>query len=157
MLAPVSRTVTVLGAQVRPVRFDPAATLAKLEEEVRTATAAFGAADLLLFPELYLTGDDPFAPGMPTGFERAVAEPIPGPTTNRVSEIAARAGRWLCAGSIFEAGPDDEVYNTAIVFDASGRLAATYRKLFPWHPFEATTPGDRPPPVIEVPGVGGSA
>ena len=154
MLRGVSRTLTVLSAQVAPVRFDPAATLDKFEDEVQLARKAFRTAELLLFPELYLTGDDPFAPGAPPDFERETAQPIPGPLTERVGKIAARAKRWICAGSVFELGEGGAVHNTALVFDPDGHLVATYRKLFPWQPFETSTPGDALPPVFEVPGVG---
>ncbi|MEX2203142.1 MAG: carbon-nitrogen hydrolase family protein [Actinomycetota bacterium] len=150
----MSRILTVLGAQVRPVAFDPDATLDKFEDEVQVARKAFGEADLLLFPELYLTGDDPFSPQARSGFEGEVAEKIPGPLTERVGKIAARARRWICAGSIFERGSKGSVHNTAIVFDAEGHLVATYRKLFPWQPFETSTPGTRQAPVFEIPGTG---
>lgn len=150
----VSRILTVLGAQVRPVPFDPQATLDKFEDEVQVARKAFGGADLFLFPELYLTGDDPFAGQGHPGFERETAQKIPGPLTERVGKIAARARRWICAGSIFELGQRGDVHNTAIVFDPEGRLVATYRKLFPWQPFETSTPGTSPPPVFEIPGAG---
>jgi formamidase len=149
----MSRILTVLGAQVRPVPFDAAATLDKFEDEVQMVRRSFSHADLLLFPELYLTGDDPFAPGMPPDFMARTAEPIPGPCTERVGKIAARAKRWIAAGSIFERD-GDAIYNTAIVFDPEGTLVATYRKLFPWQPFEGTTPGSEPAPVFEVPGIG---
>lgn len=80
----MSRILTVLGALVCPVPFDPQATLDKFEDEVQLARKAFGAADLLLSPELYLTGDDPFAGQARAGFEREVAED---------SGSAHRAGR----------------------------------------------------------------
>jgi formamidase len=153
LAAGMSRILTVLGAQVRPVPFDPAATLDKFEEEVHMVRRSFANADLLLFPELYLTGDDPFAPGMPADFMAQSAEPIPGPCTERVGKIAARAKRWIAAGSVFERD-GDEIYNTAIVFDPEGTLVAAYRKLFPWQPFEGSTPGSEPAPVFEVPGIG---
>jgi formamidase len=153
LAAGMSRILTVLGAQVRPVPFDPAATLDKFEDEVQMIRRSFANADLLMFPELYLTGDDPFAPGMPADFMAQTAEPIPGPLTERVGKIAARAKRWIAAGSVFERD-GDEIYNTAIVVDPEGTLVTTYRKLFPWQPFEGTTPGFEPAPVFEIPGIG---
>jgi formamidase len=153
LAAGMSRILTILGAQVRPVPFDPAATLDKFEDEVNLVRRSFANADLLLFPELYLTGDDPFTPGMPADFMSQTAEPIPGPRTERIGKVAARAKRWIAAGSVFERD-GDEIYNTAIVFDPEGTLVAAYRKLFPWQPFEGTTPGSDPAPVFEVPGIG---
>ena len=150
----MSRSLTVLAAQVRPVTGDPAATLDKFEDEVQMARTVFRDAQLLCFPELYLTGDDPFARGAPPDLEREVAQPIPGPLTDRVGKIAARAKRWISAGSMFETGEDGAIHNTALVFDPTGELVARYRKLFPWRPFETSTPGDAPAPVFEIPGIG---
>jgi len=150
----MTRLLTILAAQVRPVPYDPAATLEKLEREVRTARASFPSADLFLFPELYLTGDDPFAPGGWPGFVAEVAQTVPGPLTERLARIAAGAERWLCPGSVFERGADGAIHNTALVFDPAGELVATYRKLFPWQPFETAVPGARPAPTFQVPDVG---
>lgn len=134
--------------------FDPEATFAKFEREVRVARTAFKGTNMLLFPELYLTGDDPFAPGEHAGYMEKIAEPVPGPLTERIGSVAARARKWICAGSIFERGRAGRIYNTALVFDPKGTLVVAYRKLFPWAPFETTTPGDRPAPVFDVPSVG---
>jgi len=150
----MARLLTALAAQVRPVRYDPAATFAKFEDEVNLARSAFSPAEIVVFPELYLTGDDPFAPSAPAAFEDSVAEPIPGPLTERIGKVAARARRWICAGSVFERGEGGAIHNTALVFSPDGELVARYRKLFPWRPFETSTPGDAPAPVFEVPGVG---
>lgn len=148
----MSRTLTIAGAQVRPVPFDPAATLDKFEEEVHTIRRSFPVAKLLLFPELYLTGEDPFAPGAREGFVEEVAEEIPGPLSERVGKVAARAKRWVAAGSIVERD-GERLHNTAIVFDADGRMVARYRKLFPWAPFDDEAPGDELC-VFDVPGAG---
>jgi formamidase len=48
----------------------------------------------------------------------------------------------------------DRVYNTALVFAPSGRLAVRYRKVFPWRPFETVNRGTDAPPVFRIPGVG---
>ncbi len=137
----MSTTLTIAGAQVRPVPFDPAATLDKFEDEVRTIRSSYPAAELLLFPELYLTGEDPFTASAREGFVDEVAEEIPGPLTDRVGKIAANASRWIAAGSIVERA-DGRLHNTAIVFDPDGVMVARYRKLFPWAPFDDETPGD---------------
>ncbi|MGH2683714.1 MAG: carbon-nitrogen hydrolase family protein [Actinomycetota bacterium] len=148
----MSRTLTVFAAQVRSVAFDPAATLEKFEEEVWTATRDFPEVNVLLFPELYLTGDDPFARVDAAELVEKTAEAIPGPITDRVGKIAARAERWIVAGSILERS-EDGLHNTAIVFSPQGELVARHRKVFPWRPWEQAVPGDGPT-VFEVPGVG---
>jgi formamidase len=149
----VSRLLTVVGAQVRPVPFDPGATLEKFEREVRMIRAAFPAAALYVFPELYLTGEHPFSPETPPGFESSVAQPIPGPLTRAVGTIAKRVERWIVAGSIVER-EGDRLYNTLVAFSPAGRLVARYRKMFTWRPFETFAHGTEPPPVLRIPGVG---
>jgi formamidase len=147
-----SRLLTVLAAQVRPVSFDPGATLSKFEDEVRTIARSFPETNLVVFPELYLTGEDPFAPMEPSGYADGVSEEIPGPLTERVGKVAARARRWIVAGSILERA-HGKIYNTAIVFSPEGELAVRHRKLMPWAPFEKTAAGDHMS-VFEIPGVG---
>jgi formamidase len=147
----MSRILTVVAAQVRPVAFDPAATLEKFEEEVRMLRRAFSDADLYIFPELYLTGEHPFT-RVPSGYDEN-PQPIPGPLTRAVGRIAKRAARWIVAGSIVEQDGEDR-YNTAIVFAPSGRLVARYRKVFTWRPFERYTLGTEAPPVFSIPHVG---
>lgn len=147
----MSRILTVVAAQVRPVPFDPAATLQKFEEEVRTLRGAFPDADLYIFPELYLTGEHPFV-RPPAGYDEN-AQPIPGPLTRAIGRIAKRAGRWIVAGSIVERD-GDALYNTAVVFSPSGRLTARYRKVFTWRPFEPYAAGTEAPPVFSIPNVG---
>jgi formamidase len=149
----VSRILTVLSAQVAPVAWDPPATLDRFEEHVRAARRAFPEVDLMIFPELYLTAVDAFTDGGAADWERRVAEEIPGPLTDRVGKIAAKAKRWIVAGSINERR-GDAVHNSAIVFSPDGELAAVYRKLFPWRPYETVDPGSDPAPVFEIPGRG---
>jgi predicted amidohydrolase len=149
----MTRPLGVLAFQLRPVAYDPVATLDRFEGYVQLARTELPDLDLYLFPELYLTGEDPFTLDGPRGFMNDVAEEIPGPLTDRVAAIAAKAGRWIQAGSLFERA-GDEIYNTAIVFSPTGEMVQTYRKLFPWRPFETCAPGDAPPPVFDIPGVG---
>lgn len=145
-------TLTVLAAQARPVPWDAEATLAGLERSVRLWRRTFPHVDLYLFPELFLSGEDPWTPGPPDHAQR-VAEPVPGPLTERLGRLARSVGRWLCPGSIVERA-GRKLHNTALVFDPAGRLVARYRKVFPWKPYEELDRGTEPPPVFEIPGVG---
>ena len=147
----MSRLLTVVAAQVRPVPFDPGATLEKFAREVGTIRRVLPDADLYVFPELYLTGEHPFVP-WPKGFDEN-PQPIPGPLTRAVGRIAKRAARWIVAGSIVERDGND-LYNTAIAFAPSGRLVARYRKVFTWRPFEHYALGTQAPPVFSIPNVG---
>jgi predicted amidohydrolase len=59
----------------------------------------------------------------------AGAEPIPGPTSTFLAELARNAGLTLVGGTFCEATPaGDKAYNTCLIFDAGGRQLARYRK-----------------------------
>jgi N-carbamoylputrescine amidase len=57
-----------------------------------------------------------------------LAEPIPGPSTEALSKLAAARG-IVIIGSLFERRAPGLYHNTAVVIDASGRLAGIYRKM----------------------------
>jgi N-carbamoylputrescine amidase len=57
-----------------------------------------------------------------------LAEPIPGPSTTRLSQAARQQGVVLIA-SLFEKRAPGIYHNTAVVFDADGGLRGTYRKM----------------------------
>ncbi|HEV8259413.1 MAG TPA: carbon-nitrogen hydrolase [Burkholderiales bacterium] len=57
-----------------------------------------------------------------------LAEPIPGPTTERMAEIARRNNVVVIA-SIFERRAPGIYHNTAAVLDATGELRGIYRKM----------------------------
>lgn len=59
-------------------------------------------------------------------FDRA--EPIPGPTTARLQELAGKLG-CVVVGSLFEKRAPGLYHNTAVVCDADGSLAGIYRKM----------------------------
>ncbi len=75
-----------------------------------------------------------------------LAESIPGPTTGRLSQVAAESGVVLVA-SLFERRARGLYHNTAVVIERDGSLAGIYRKMhIPQDPgFEEKfyfTPGD---------------
>jgi predicted amidohydrolase len=92
--------------------------------------AADAGADLAMLPEYvdYLGR----SAGEPAG------EPPDGELGTIFAEAARELGIWVHAGSFHEAGPDGRTYNTSLVFDRSGRLAASYRKI---HLFDVEIPG----------------
>ena len=57
-----------------------------------------------------------------------LAEPVPGPTTERLAAIAQKVG-VVIVGSIFERRAEGIYHNTAVILDADGRLAGRYRKM----------------------------
>lgn len=57
-----------------------------------------------------------------------LAEPIPGPSTDRLGAVAAELGVVIVA-SLFERRAAGLYHNTAVVLDADGRLAGRYRKM----------------------------
>jgi N-carbamoylputrescine amidase len=56
------------------------------------------------------------------------AEPVPGPSTERLGKVAAACGVAVVA-SLFERRAEGLYHNTAVVLDASGRVASLYRKM----------------------------
>jgi N-carbamoylputrescine amidase len=57
-----------------------------------------------------------------------LAEPIPGPTTEKLGPLARKLGKVIVA-SIFEKRTAGVYHNTAAVFDADGTMLGIYRKM----------------------------
>lgn len=108
-------------------------------------------ADLLAFPEIHLFGPTVADPAARNEELRRGAVDLDGPLVVGLRELAKDLGVWLAPGSLVERGPDGSVYNTAIVLDPDGAVAGTYRKIFPWRPYEPYRPGDSFT-VIDIPG-----
>lgn len=67
------------------------------------------------------------------------AESIPGPTTSTMSELAVSLGVSIHLGSLVEQSlVSGKVFNTSVLIDPTGRIAATYRKV---HLFDVDVPG----------------
>lgn len=131
-------TWTIAGVQMGCTLGDAAANLASIRS--RLAAAADRGARLILFPECILTG---------YGFDsraevRAVAEPVPGPSTDAIAKDCNRLGVWAVFG-LLEAAPDDKLYNSCALVGPNGFVAG-YRKIhLPCLGADRfTDPGDRP-------------
>ena len=79
-------------------------------------------ADLVAFPELALSGYA-YDPAL-----KAVAEPVPGPTTDKLEQIARRYGGYISIGMLERQGAC--LYNAQVVVGPEGHMGH-YRKHYP--------------------------
>jgi predicted amidohydrolase len=100
---------------------DKAANLTEAERWVREAVRL--GARLVVLPEVFIWRGN-------KKLEREFAEAIPGPTANKLGELARELNIFLLGGSILEAIPaSPKAYNTSLLFDPAGSLVAAYRKI----------------------------
>jgi len=102
---------------------DPEKNLQHAIEQVREA--ARRGAQIVCLPELFQT--QYFCQREETALFD-LAEPIPGPTTAKLSELAKQLHIVLIA-SLFEKRAAGVYHNTAAIFDADGTLRGLYRKM----------------------------
>lgn len=97
--------------------------------------AAKRGADLVLFPELSLTGYDYFInTAVRPEEKRAMAETIQGPSCSYIAETAKKYGIYIVFGLAekMEGDEDTKVYNSAVAIGPEGVLGS-YKKI---HPFD---------------------
>ena len=128
--------------QAPPTR-TPARALARLADAAAEAVAA--GADVLVTPEMYLSG---YAVGRPTLFAHESA--LDRGLWAQAAAIAAHHGIAILTG-----GPEDGGYNTAALFDATGARVASYRKTHLFGDVDRAqfTPGDALSEVFEFGGL----
>jgi N-carbamoylputrescine amidase len=102
---------------------EPEANMQKAIRLIREAAAA--GAQIVCLPELFRSPyfcqrEDPNL------FD--LAEPIPGPSTQRLAEVALATGTVVVA-SLFERRTAGVFHNTAAVLDADGQFLGIYRKM----------------------------
>lgn len=118
--APGKREIRVASVNLRPRGSVSAADsvtrfLETIEQKVPAQT------DVILLPEgITVVGT--------TKTYAEVAEPIPGPTTQRLGELAKKRKAYVVAG-IYEREAHT-LYNTAVILDRDGRLIGKYRKVY---------------------------
>jgi len=140
--------VLVVQATSQPAGVD----LQEFEDSLANLLADFKRTRLVIYPEVHLCGSYG-TPEQRTEQLQEAAEPLNGPRIQRLRQIARRRGVWLMPGTVCERGEDGGLYNTAPVFSPEGELVASYRKCFPWRPFEPYTPGKQFV-VFDIPDVG---
>ncbi|RUS75724.1 hypothetical protein EGW08_016506 [Elysia chlorotica] len=92
--------------------------------------ASSAGANIITLPECF---NSPYG----TKFFPEYAEPIPGPSTQALSEAAKKNNVYVVGGSIPEKD-GDKVYNTCAIYNPSGELIAKHRKV---HLFDIDVPG----------------
>ena len=108
-----------------------------LEIIQRKALSAAGqGVDLIIFPELFLTG---YNIGQQV---RKLAEPADGPACQKVAEIAREANIAILYG--YPERLNKDVYNSALLIDRSGSISANYCKTHLYGSYEKKyfKPGD---------------
>ena len=117
-----ARTYTVALVQMR-MGPDPEANFAVALDRIREA--ARGGAQIVCLPELFRT--QYFCQREELALFD-LAEPIPGPSTERLSALA-RELRVSIVASLFERRAPGLYHNTAVTLNAQGELASVYRKM----------------------------
>ncbi|RKS05206.1 putative amidohydrolase [Nocardiopsis sp. Huas11] len=139
------RTLRVALDQGTAPGSDTAAALVRLAD--RAAAAAAAGADLLVGPEMSMTGYN-------IGADTArLAEPADGPLGSAVAAIAAEAGVAIVYG--FPERADGTVYNTVRLVGADGTPRAAYRKTHLFGDLDrgAFTAGSEPVVQVELGGL----
>lgn len=150
-MSAADRIVTLGLVQMKPAG-SPAETLEAAA--VRIAEAAGAGAQVVALPELFQSPYFCQRPDDESAF--GFAEPMPGPTTERLAALAAEHGIVLVGGSIFERTADGRFFNTTPVFGPAGDLLGTYRKThipedILYHEQHYFAPGDTGIRVFETP------
>jgi formamidase len=146
------RLLSIAALQVSPVVHDVEATVLDFERRVGTLAETFNDLQLVLAPELHLAAVGGIYDEQPGSASGAAVE-LPGPLSERLGRLARETGLWLVPGSVYERAAGGGVHNTALAISPEGEVAASYRKCFPWQPYEESVPGTRLV-TFDIPDVG---
>ncbi len=125
-LATVNSLMRLCLIPLRVKPKDPTANLRHLEERLHEVAPYHP--DLVCLPECALTGYLYEVADVQT-----FAEPIPGPTTEHMSQLARRYKTVLCFGLIET--DDKNFFNSAVLLDRHGRMVLHHRKICEQPPF----------------------
>jgi predicted amidohydrolase len=117
----------------------PAGDLSVFAKSLEGLRALQDKARLFVYPELHLEPMEAIANNETT--IEAAAEPLDGPRDKVLAQLAGDLGIWLIPGSFYERGDSGLIYNTTAVYSPEGRRVASYRKVFPWRPYETVAAG----------------
>lgn len=134
----MARDLNIACVQFTAVDGEKDATVAKALDLIERA--AKQGAKLIVLPEVW-TG---LGYSTPTAYKE-IAEPIPGPTTDKLGALAKRYGCHI-VGSTYESVAGGTMYNTASLIGPDGKVIGLYRKT---HLFDAPKRKDIKPGMQE--------
>jgi predicted amidohydrolase len=87
---------------------------------------------------------------LPEVFTRTAAEPVPGPTTERLGAWAQKHACYVIAG--IKTLAEGRTYNSAVLLDRRGAIVGQFKKMHPTEREleEGVTPGPTDPPVFDT-------
>lgn len=132
-------TLAIAGLQLE---LDHGDNIDAIGEEVRALKRRFPWIEMVVIGELAAFGPK---------LDRA--EPLPGPSEQRLCDIARSCGLWLIPGSIYERH-GGAIYNTTPVINPNGEVIARYRKMYPFLPYEQDVAAGSQSIVFDVPSKG---
>jgi len=124
-------------------------TKAHMLDALRQAAEQAHGADLLVLPELFLTGYN-----IPPDQLRAAAEPADGPASKASAQIARTHNMALLYGYP-EQGAEGALHNSAVLIGPDGHIQANYRKTHLFGDMERAifTPGTQPAVLATIAGI----
>jgi len=82
------------------------------------------------------------------------AQPYDNDAIKQFCDDARRHKVWLIPGSFFEKTADGKIYNTSVVINPHGDIVTSYRKMFPFRPYEVDVEAGTEFCIFDVPDVG---
>lgn len=117
----------LVGAIQMEITGDKGRNLEKATELLQEAARA--GCQLACLPEYFLC-DCPERGMTPEEIAR-MAEPVPGPATQALSDVARATGMYVCTGSFLRRGEDGTLENTSCLIDPTGKIIGMYAKTHP--------------------------
>lgn len=116
------REITIATVQFQPKLGEPEENLVKMSEFV-SKIASQQKVDLIVFPELATSGYE-----LGVKFTE-VAQRIPGPTVNLMSQRASEYGVHIAFGMVAKEKVESIIFNAAVLIGPDGELVGSYNKI----------------------------
>jgi len=116
------REVTIATVQFSPKLGEPEENLVKMSDFI-SKIASQQKVDLIVFPELATSGNE-----LGVKFTE-VAQRIPGPTVNLMSQRASEYGVHIAFGMVSKEKVESILFNSAVLIGPDGELVGSYNKI----------------------------